>query len=74
MPDGPAAALECNCSICSMTGFLHVMVPHADFELITGRNDLASYRFGSGRRSTCSAPNAGSRASTSRVPIPTPGA
>ncbi|WP_395623653.1 GFA family protein [Sphingomonas daechungensis] len=48
MPDGPAAALECNCSICSMTGFLHVMVPHADFELITGHDDLASYRFGSG--------------------------
>ncbi len=31
-----------------MTGFLHVMVPHAAFELLTGRDALSSYRFGSG--------------------------
>ena len=31
-----------------MTGFLHVMVPHEEFELLTGRNALTSYRFGSG--------------------------
>ena len=31
-----------------MTGFLHVMVPHEDFDLITGRDALGSYRFGSG--------------------------
>jgi hypothetical protein len=31
-----------------MTGFLHIMVPHADFELLTGRESLASYRFGTG--------------------------
>ena len=31
-----------------MTGFLHVMVPHADFELVSGRNGLTSYRFGTG--------------------------
>ena len=31
-----------------MTGFLHVMVPHDDFELLTGREALASYRFGTG--------------------------
>jgi hypothetical protein len=46
----PAAVeiLDCNCSICAMTGFLHVMVPHEQFELLTGRNTLASYRFGTG--------------------------
>jgi len=48
LPDAPVPALDCNCSICSMTGFLHVMVPHEDFELLTGRNALASYRFGTG--------------------------
>ena len=48
MPDPPVAALDCNCSVCSMTGFLHIMVPHADFELVTGRDSLTSYRFGSG--------------------------
>jgi len=31
-----------------MTGFLHLMVPHDRFELLTGRDSLASYRFGTG--------------------------
>ena len=31
-----------------MTGFLHVMVAHEDFELLTGRDALNSYRFGTG--------------------------
>ena len=31
-----------------MTGFLHIMVPHEDFELLTGRDALTSYRFGTG--------------------------
>ena len=48
LPEPPVSALACNCSICSRTGFLHVMVPHDDFELITGRGALASYRFGTG--------------------------
>jgi hypothetical protein len=46
--DGPVAALDCNCSICRMTGFIHVMVPHDRFELPTGRDALTSYRFGTG--------------------------
>lgn len=45
----PVQALDCNCSICSMTGFLHIIVPHQQFVLITGRERLASYRFGAGR-------------------------
>ena len=48
LPDPPVAALDCNCSVCVMTGFLHVMVPHDNFELLTGREALASYRFGTG--------------------------
>jgi hypothetical protein len=31
-----------------MTGFLHIMVPHEGFELLTGRDALTSYRFGTG--------------------------
>lgn len=31
-----------------MTGFLHVMVAHEDFELLSGRDALTSYRFGTG--------------------------
>lgn len=46
--DPPVPALACNCSICLMTGFLHVMVPHDRFELLSGRDSLTSYRFGSG--------------------------
>jgi len=31
-----------------MTGFIHIVVPHEDFELVSGRDALTSYRFGSG--------------------------
>ena len=41
--------LDCNCSICGKTGHLHLFIPHADFELVTGREALVSYRFGSGQ-------------------------
>ena len=48
LPDPPVAALSCNCSICSATGFLHVIVPHEAFELLSGCDGLTSYRFGTG--------------------------
>jgi len=48
LPEPPVPAIECNCSVCRMTGFLHIIVPHERFELLTGRDDLASYRFGTG--------------------------
>ena len=44
----PLEALDCNCSICARTGFLHLIVPHAEFRLLAGEKALASYRFGSG--------------------------
>ena len=31
-----------------MTGYLHINVPHEKFELLSGRESLASYRFGTG--------------------------
>jgi hypothetical protein len=40
--------LDCNCSICSMTGFRHLIVPHRDFRLLSGKDGLTSYRFGTG--------------------------
>jgi hypothetical protein len=46
LPDRAVTALDCNCSVCRMTGFIHIMVPHEDFVLETGTDDLASYRFG----------------------------
>ena len=48
LPDPQVPALDCNCSICSMTGFIHIIVPHADFTLECGAETLTSYRFGSG--------------------------
>ena len=44
----PVAALDCNCSVCRMTGYIHIVVPHDKFELVSGRDCLASYRFGTG--------------------------
>jgi hypothetical protein len=46
--EAPLPALDCNCSVCRMTGFLHIVVPHRDFELVSGRSSLTSYRFGTG--------------------------
>ena len=40
--------LDCNCSICAMTGFRHLIVPHRDFELVSGGEALTHYRFGTG--------------------------
>jgi hypothetical protein len=40
--------LDCNCSICSATGFRHLMVPHQRFRLLAGEEALTSYRFGTG--------------------------
>ena len=48
LPDPPVSALACNCSICSATGFVHLIVPHGDFTLERGAEALTSYRFGTG--------------------------
>lgn len=37
--------LECNCSICSASGFLHLIVARDDFELVRGEDCLVEYRF-----------------------------
>jgi len=39
---------ECNCSICAKKGFLHWIVPPEQFELLSGREDLATYTFNTG--------------------------
>jgi hypothetical protein len=43
-----ARTLECNCSICTPKGYLHVIVPRDAFELVSGEDDLTTYRFGTG--------------------------
>lgn len=39
---------NCNCSICSMTGFLHLIVPLRDFKLISGEENITTYTFNTG--------------------------
>ena len=39
---------ECNCSICTKKGILHLIVSPEQFELISGRDDLATYTFNTG--------------------------
>jgi hypothetical protein len=39
---------ECNCSICTKKGILHLIVPPEQFELLSGADDLVSYRFNTG--------------------------
>ncbi|MFM7274279.1 MAG: GFA family protein [Gammaproteobacteria bacterium] len=41
-------AHECNCSICSKSGYLHLIVPRSRFRLVSGDHALQSYRFGTG--------------------------
>ena len=38
----------CNCSICSKKGFLHLIVPPEQFELVSGKDDLTTYTFNTG--------------------------
>ncbi len=40
---------ECNCSICAMTSFQHLIVPGARFRLLQGRDSLTEYTFNTGQ-------------------------
>src|SRR5262245_6020310 len=48
--DAPAdlEVLECNCSVCTMTGFLHLIVPANRFRLQRGSDALVAYTFNTG--------------------------
>ena len=39
---------DCNCSVCSRSAYLHLIVPASDFRLTAGADALAEYRFGTG--------------------------
>ncbi len=36
---------NCNCSICSKSGYLHLIVPKSRFKLLQGEDDLTTYTF-----------------------------
>ena len=39
---------ECNCSICRMSGYLHLIVRAGNFRLLSDQRELSEYRFNSG--------------------------
>lgn len=48
--DAPAhiVASRCNCSICSMSGYLHLIVSRERFRLLEGAGDIQTYTFNTG--------------------------
>ena len=48
--EAPAAlkVQDCNCSLCRMSGFLHLIVPASRFRLLSGAEDLSEYSFNTG--------------------------
>jgi hypothetical protein len=41
-------ASDCNCSICRMSGYLHLIVPRSRFHLLQGADALTEYKFNTG--------------------------
>ncbi len=41
-------AVRCNCSICSKSGYLHLIVSREDFDLRQGEDVLTTYTFNTG--------------------------
>jgi hypothetical protein len=41
-------AQSCNCSMCRMVGFVHVIVPESRFRLTRGQDRLTDYTFNTG--------------------------
>ena len=48
--DAPATLplIECNCSVCAKSGFLHVIVTGDAFRLLRGEDALTTYTFNTG--------------------------
>lgn len=43
-----AQVSDCNCSMCSKAGFLHLIVRAGDFKLLCGQDVLTTYTFNTG--------------------------
>ena len=39
---------RCNCSICSKSGFLHLIIPLSKFTLLSGKEHISTYTFNTG--------------------------
>jgi hypothetical protein len=47
LPD-EVEAQDCNCSMCSKSGFIHIIVPESRFRILAGADELTSYAFNTG--------------------------
>jgi hypothetical protein len=49
--DAPAEidVTDCNCSMCDMTGYVHVFIPKGNLRFLAGEDQLTEYRFNSGQ-------------------------
>ena len=45
LDDDLSRVTECNCSMCTMKGFIHLIVPVDQFEVLSGRDQLTTYTF-----------------------------
>jgi len=45
---GCSELLDCNCSMCRRSAYLHLIVGAGDFRLLAGAGDLVEYTFGTG--------------------------
>src|SRR5215831_16895290 len=45
---GGVELVDCNCSMCSKLGYLHLMVAKDDFRILSGADKLTTYRFNTG--------------------------
>ena len=43
-----AGVTYCNCSVCTKKGFLHLIVPPEQFELLGGEDAIQTYQFNTG--------------------------
>lgn len=43
-----ARVSDCNCSMCSKSGYLHLIVPGGNFKLLSGSDVLTTYTFNTG--------------------------
>ena len=55
---------DCNCSMCSRVGYLHLIVGREDFELLSGGDELTEYRFNTGSVAGIRGPNSASERSS----------
>ena len=39
---------DCNCSMCTKAGYLHLIVPKDRFRLLSGEHELTAYQFNTG--------------------------